>query len=281
MRISGSVPRLVLLGDIHGCRDLLLEALWDTGLARDGIWTGGTSVLIQVGDLIDRGPAGLDCMDIMRLLESGARQAGGLAVSILGNHELMALSSSDPANQRARDLWMRNGAPAVYEEYLRRREKPPENPVPQDFFHTFSPTGEYGSWIVTRPPVVIVDGVVASHAGIDGDLSVGDLQWEMMQVLSGFGAQSRRLADLDDPVFGRKGPFWNRNLCPDGVAAACAREGAHLQAIGHTPGFGLRGQVLNTDAGMIYNGTWQAAVRENGQWWAFQGDGIKRPLSDL
>src|SRR5439155_828335 len=52
-------------------------------------WTGGKATLVQVGDLLDRGPKPREVMDLVMSLEKEAAKAGGRVVSLLGNHEMM------------------------------------------------------------------------------------------------------------------------------------------------------------------------------------------------
>ena len=52
-------------------------------------WIAGTDVLVQTGDIVDRGAYALDIYKIMRKLRGQASAAGGEVVSILGNHEVM------------------------------------------------------------------------------------------------------------------------------------------------------------------------------------------------
>src|SRR5208282_3857873 len=52
-------------------------------------WTGGKTTLVQVGDVLDRGPKPREAMDLLMSLEKEAPQAGGRVVGLLGNHEMM------------------------------------------------------------------------------------------------------------------------------------------------------------------------------------------------
>jgi serine/threonine protein phosphatase 1 len=65
-------PRHIIIGDIHGCHDELLELL-------DRVALTGDDVLVSVGDLVDRGP---EPGKVVRLF----RERPG-AVVIMGNHE--------------------------------------------------------------------------------------------------------------------------------------------------------------------------------------------------
>jgi len=52
-------------------------------------WIAGTDILVQTGDIVDRGTYALDIYRLMRDLRGQASASGGEVVSILGNHEVM------------------------------------------------------------------------------------------------------------------------------------------------------------------------------------------------
>jgi 3',5'-cyclic AMP phosphodiesterase CpdA len=52
-------------------------------------WIGGTDILVQTGDIVDRGTYAYDVYKMMQRLRGEAHTAGGKVVSILGNHEVM------------------------------------------------------------------------------------------------------------------------------------------------------------------------------------------------
>jgi hypothetical protein len=90
--MSSTDKRRILIGDVHGELDGLMEILHHAGLIGDrDAWTGGRSLLIQTGDVIDRGPHSLECVRLLRALQSQAPAAGGQVVRLCGNHELMLL----------------------------------------------------------------------------------------------------------------------------------------------------------------------------------------------
>ncbi len=63
-----------------------------TGLIDDSNkWTGGRTQLVQTGDYTDRGEGTRAVMDLLMALEPQAKAAGGRAVVLLGNHEVMNL----------------------------------------------------------------------------------------------------------------------------------------------------------------------------------------------
>ena len=54
-------------------------------------WIGGTAMLVQTGDFMDRGPGDRVIMDLLMTLETQAAAAGGRVHALLGNHEIMNL----------------------------------------------------------------------------------------------------------------------------------------------------------------------------------------------
>ena len=84
--------RVVAIGDVHGAYDSLLRVLEGASIAdASGRWVGGTATLVQVGDLIDRGPDDRRVLELIMRLEEEADRAGGRVISLLGNHEVMNL----------------------------------------------------------------------------------------------------------------------------------------------------------------------------------------------
>ena len=117
--ILPKVHRLIAIGDIHGDMRAIVRSLKVANVIPHNIpennsidvqnvpWTGGSTVIVQLGDQIDRArPTSWsnDCIDkqipndegcdlkIMNLLDNlniKAKKVGGAVISILGNHELM------------------------------------------------------------------------------------------------------------------------------------------------------------------------------------------------
>jgi len=90
--------RLAVVGDIHGCADLLENLLAQ-------LETAAPERLVFVGDYIDRGE---DSARVLERLHTLARAEGSRAVFLKGNHEEMMLHFLDaPGAQAAR--WLRHG----------------------------------------------------------------------------------------------------------------------------------------------------------------------------
>lgn len=81
--VENGIPRLpmpervVAIGDIHGDCRALARVLRLAGLMQDGHWSGGSDVLVQIGDVLDRGDEELECMQLLALLKREASESGG------------------------------------------------------------------------------------------------------------------------------------------------------------------------------------------------------------
>ncbi|MBP1621487.1 MAG: hypothetical protein H6Q02_2254, partial [Acidobacteria bacterium] len=88
----GAAQRIVAVGDVHGELDGFTAILREAGLIDDsGGWVGGAATLVQLGDVLDRGPRPRAVFDLLMRLEAEAAGAGGRVVMLLGNHEAMNL----------------------------------------------------------------------------------------------------------------------------------------------------------------------------------------------
>jgi hypothetical protein len=123
---------LVAIGDVHGDFDDFVAILQHIGLIdKQDHWTGGKTTLVQVGDILDRGPKPRQVMDLLMALESEAGRAGGRVVSLLGNHEMMNIMGDlryvTPVNFASfADSDSEKRQKSAYEEYAKWRNKHPE-----------------------------------------------------------------------------------------------------------------------------------------------------------
>ncbi len=83
--------RLFVVGDLHGCYDLLLDKLARRGFNKQH------DLLISVGDLIDRGPENLQCLKLLN---------EPWFCAVRGNHEQMAIDALQTGDN---GLWLANG----------------------------------------------------------------------------------------------------------------------------------------------------------------------------
>jgi serine/threonine protein phosphatase 1 len=117
-KINGSdFARIFVVGDIHGCLYKLNEKLLSVDFDED------KDLLVSVGDLIDRGPQNVECLDLIN--ESWFR-------AVRGNHEQMAI---DTLNGQDARHWIANGGMWLFsldydqrilaEQLIRKAEKLP------------------------------------------------------------------------------------------------------------------------------------------------------------
>ncbi|CAN0891721.1 Shewanella-like protein phosphatase 2 [Linum grandiflorum] len=82
--------RLIAIGDLHGDLDKTKQAFRLAGLI-DGSdrWSGGSSTVVQVGDVFDRGGDELKILYFLEKLKREAVKSGGELITMNGNHEIM------------------------------------------------------------------------------------------------------------------------------------------------------------------------------------------------
>ncbi len=155
--------RVVAVADIHGDLDAFVGILQRAGLVDAGRkWTGGKATLVQLGDMIDRGPKSRAVLDFVMNLQKDARRADGRVLVVLGNHEVLNMygdlryvtpgdyaSYADGNSERRRadayDAYVKqaNGAPAQS-----RDEWMAAHPLGfVEHREAFGPDGKYGRWL--------------------------------------------------------------------------------------------------------------------------------------
>ncbi len=198
------VGRVVTVGDVHGSYDNLVKVLTMAGLLdRSGHWGGGKAVLVQVGDVLDRGVRTRPALDLLMRLEKEARQAGGRVIVLLGNHEVMnmlgdmsAVQASEYAEwkppdtagsptpgsktprmqyvdivtERAHEEAKAAGQPFDEQRYRQKvLEETPPGRVERE--QALSPQGTYGLWIRGHDVIATVNGVAFLHGGLTPEVA--------------------------------------------------------------------------------------------------------------
>ncbi len=84
-----STRKLVAVGDVHGQFERFVKILRHAKLINaEHHWCGGHNRLVQIGDILDRGPFSLKVDALLERLQIEAASAGGEVVRLVGNHEL-------------------------------------------------------------------------------------------------------------------------------------------------------------------------------------------------
>ncbi len=215
-RVSG-VDRIVAFGDVHGDHQALVELLRFVDIIdAENRWSGGTTHLVSLGDLLDRGDDSRQAMDLLMALQAQALEAGGRVHVVLGNHELMNLTgdlryvapgeyAAFAANETPA---MRAAGLAELTEFAARlphdEEGTPavtidEAKYPPGFFahrEAFSLDGHYGRWLLELPSIVIVNNYAFVHAGFPSwlnDYSLEAINGQVRRDLTRLLAQGTQL----------------------------------------------------------------------------------------
>ena len=285
-----TTERIVAIGDVHGAYDRFVEILRAAGLV-DGRtrWSGGRAILVQTGDVVDRGPDSRKALDLLRRLEGEAARAGGRVYPLLGNHEVMRMlfdwryvSPEEIAAFRTFDSAdMRERAYALVSADVARRAKAEEKPFDEAAFReqfmkeiplgyvemrqAFGPAGEYARRLRERHAVVKINGIVFVHGGINaataalGCAGINEAVRRDLMVANPTPEQALTMLSSSET-----GPLWYRGLAeePDPAFAPEVTNilsllGARAIVVGHTIPAGFRivtrfdGRVIQIDTGML------------------------------
>lgn len=95
MQASKRAKRLVVVGDVHGQYEPFVTLLQHAGLIDENLnWTGSRDRVIQMGDILDRGPCVKETEALLDKMQAQAVRSGGEVIRLVGNHELEVLLSN-------------------------------------------------------------------------------------------------------------------------------------------------------------------------------------------
>jgi hypothetical protein len=244
------VDRIVAVGDLHGDYEDFVRILRGTGIIDEKLaWSGGKAHLVQIGDIMDRGPEAKKIFDLLRRLEKGSDREGGMVHVLLGNHEELNLTGIvfDYPDYVTVDQFV-SFLPRIY-----RRDK--ENELLKSLRGAFSYksaealnaemkaelgdywrnlmrtdagrrayldgfNGTYGQWLLEKNAVIRINGTVFVHGGISEKYStwkleaINGLLRRELGIFSGREGRLLRRAKPFEPkiVYDAKGPLWFRDL---------------------------------------------------------------------
>ena len=182
-----NVDRVVAISDVHGAYDAMVETLRNVDILDDELsWGGGTSHLVIVGDLLDRGPHSRDAMDLLMRLEEEAQSAGGRVHVLIGNHESMnMIGDLRYVSKDEYAAFAREETPEMRERWLaawaERNNSDAETSrarfdteFPAGYFalrNAFSAEGKYGKWLLSKNVVAVINGTAFVHGGLPPELA--------------------------------------------------------------------------------------------------------------
>lgn len=177
-------------------------------------WTGGNTVLVQIGDVLDRGGQEMECLRLLRTLKEQAPLQGGTVVSLLGNHEVM------------------NAAGLTY------MASPQAAAAFDDRASAFLVGGMLAAELSTWPVACVVGDTVFTHAALTSGLAAAGLDAANAEASSWLLGRGPKLppSSLFPSASAVPSPLWSRALSdpPDTEPApsACAELRAALATLG-------------------------------------------------
>jgi hypothetical protein len=274
-------PRIIAVSDVHGDYAVFVQVLQQVGvLDAKRKWKGGTAVLVQTGDVPDRGPQSRKVMDLLMDLEKQARKAGGQVHALLGNHEVMNMlgdlryvsaeeyaSYASPDSESVREqVFMASATPQQRDDVALKSTWLAAHPLGWvELVQAFGPKGKYGRWLRQHDTIAKVGDTLFLHGGISpkyATLQVADVNARIKAALVS------ATPDTEPLLTDEEGPLWYRGLAlsPEDaltahVDALLAHHGVSRIVLGHTvtpgvvlPRFG--GKVILNDVGLsaVYGG---------------------------
>lgn len=151
--------RIVAIGDLHGDLEAARAALRLAGAIDDQErWVGGDLVVVQTGDILDRGDDDVAMVFYLDDLEGAAARAGGRLVLLNGNHELI--------NAAGDFRYVSTGAFSACRGLLSPTPNARELTDDDVRIACFGPGGLLARRLATRDTIAIVGDTVFVHGGI-------------------------------------------------------------------------------------------------------------------
>lgn len=187
---------IVVLGEVQGAANTATAFLRHLDLIdSEHHWSGGDTILIQTGDLMDGGESVRDALDLFMNLQQEAASAGGEVIVLMGNHEAMNIlgelrdvnyiayqsfagPDSEARQKQAWEDWVSfrtRRAKAVGETSEIDADTEADwfathPPGWVEYVESMRPDGAYGAWLRSLPVVVEIDNVLFIHGGISPEL---------------------------------------------------------------------------------------------------------------
>ncbi|QDP18991.1 metallophosphoesterase [Sphingomonas xanthus] len=232
--------RIVAVGDLHGDYDAWLAIARGAGLVdQRGRWTGGATTLVQLGDVVDRGPDSLKIIRHLKRLQRESRRRGGQVIVLVGNHEAMMMTGdmryvhpgeyaafADRNSAALRDRVYEASRASVEADAIARDPtlRPADvraawmKEVPLgrlEYQAAWRSDGELGEWVLGNPAVVKLGDSLFVHGGISSryaDQSIAQINEQVAAALK--SRDSSAAAIINDPT----GPLWYRGLVTRGTS---------------------------------------------------------------
>ena len=231
---TGPQPHIVAIGDLHGDLEAARAALRLGGAIDDGDqWIGGDLIVVQTGDILDRGDGEEAIMDLFEQIREQAEKAGGSVYVLNGNHELM--------NAYQDFRYVTEGGFADFEEWA--GTNPSDSllssldPSQRGRAAAFRPGGPMADRLAQQSIALVLGTTLFTHGGIlpeHLDMGLDRMDQEAHAWLLNQGPQP-------EWIRGDRSPVWTRLYSSQPNLAACDtldmvldQLGVDRMVVGHT-----------------------------------------------
>ena len=264
------VRRIIAIGDLHGDFRALLRCLRLAKVIDENrAWTGGDTVVVQLGDQVDSKCRGAvhcekddmgDELKIIKFVDAlhvAAQKFNGAVYSLLGNHELMNVMGNLNYSS-AENLISFGGA--------------------QGRLNKFAPSGEIAVYLAcNRNSIMKIGDYIFVHGGLLPKKARQYTLENINKIIREYllGHKQQQDADVQDLLVGKESPFWTRMFSDllGGSSGGSSGGGANSSeacgmlketveylkvkgmVVGHTVqargiNSGCQGQIWRTDVGL-------------------------------
>ena len=235
----GQYQQVFVLSDVHGMYPALVQLLKAAAIVGpENQWAAGSTLLVIIGDSIDKGDASVDVLDLWISLTAQAPAQGGRVLHLLGNHEAELLANGKQ-NKKSKEL---------FRELDRKQIKK------KDFL---SVSGKWGKFLRSEPVAARVGKWLFCHAGL-----YPQIKW--MDFVSRANALIEAEKYDDDFLSGENSileakDWWKSKSQREELVQRLAQNGIWGVVQGHQPGaYGIKngigavesGHLIKVDGGM-------------------------------
>jgi hypothetical protein len=257
------VDRVVAIADLHGDYERFVFILTqpEIGVLDEELhWIAGKTHLVQLGDVMDRGPDAKEIFDLLIRLEKEAEAVGGMVHVLIGNHEEMnitGISLDYPGYVKVKQFVdflpdsYRESQEAKYLKTLspqeRKKAKESGLDVATDenlasFWQNIIDRKDsesrkayvlgfneaYGDWLLQKNVIIMINDIIFVHGGVSEAFSkwpLREINTVMRTELEFFQGRMRDPRQYRRPfkpklVYNSDGPLWFRGLASKGAESA-------------------------------------------------------------
>ncbi len=256
------IDRVVAVADLHGDYDQFVFILTQPAvgvLDEELHWIGGKTHLVQLGDVMDRGPDAKHIFDLLIQLEKEAAAVGGMVHVLIGNHEEMNITGisldypkyvgveqfvdflPDPYRKDKEARYLKTLSPeerkmaeeggldvatdenlaSFWQKILDRKDPEARKAYVQGF------NDAYGGWLLQKNVIIKIDDIIYVHGGMSEAFSkwpLREINTVMRTELGLFQGRMRNPQQYRRPfkpklVYNPDSPIWYRGQAVDKKSA--------------------------------------------------------------